>query len=176
MPYEDVIWMLQSSHIYIVKVIMVAASYPHFQSTFIISNILQLKNNHPAYPVISSSSLESNYAYAQWLEKRYSIIQKEPTPFFGDNQSTIRLVKNPKYHTHTKHIEINITSSKRSLKRERSTFYIFQWIISLQTLLQKSCCRRSLSFFVYAWKTWLWKILKAQVLSHNNYTSYRSTQ
>ena len=28
-----------------------------------------------------------------------------PTPFFSDNQGAIQLVKNPKYHKRTKHIE-----------------------------------------------------------------------
>lgn len=46
---------------------------------------------------------------AVWLRRLLHSIgypQKAPTPLFGDNQSAIRLVKNPEYHKRTKHIDI----------------------------------------------------------------------
>ena len=46
---------------------------------------------------------------AIWLRCLLSSIgysQNAPTPLFGDNQSAIRLVKNPEYHKRTKHIDI----------------------------------------------------------------------
>ena len=44
-----------------------------------------------------------------WLRRLLASIgypQTDPTPLFGDNQSAIRLVKNPEYHKRTKHIDI----------------------------------------------------------------------
>ena len=44
-----------------------------------------------------------------WLRRLLTSIgypQQEPTPLLGDNQSAIRLVKNPEYHKRTKHIDI----------------------------------------------------------------------
>jgi hypothetical protein len=46
---------------------------------------------------------------AVWLRRLLDNIgypQTSPTPLFGDNQSAIRLVKNPRYHKRTKHIDI----------------------------------------------------------------------
>jgi hypothetical protein len=46
---------------------------------------------------------------AVWLRRLLNSIgypQTGPTPLFGDNQSAIRLVKNPEYHKRTKHIDI----------------------------------------------------------------------
>ena len=46
---------------------------------------------------------------AIWLRRLLHSIgypQHVPTPLFGDNQSAIRLVKNPEYHKRTKHIDI----------------------------------------------------------------------
>lgn len=46
---------------------------------------------------------------AIWLRRLLHSIgytQTDPTPLFGDNQSAIRLVKNPEYHKRTKHIDI----------------------------------------------------------------------
>ena len=46
---------------------------------------------------------------AVWLRRLLTSIgfpQPDPTPLFGDNQSAIRLVKNPEYHKRTKHIDI----------------------------------------------------------------------
>lgn len=46
---------------------------------------------------------------AIWLRRLFHSIgytQTAPTPLFGDNQSAIRLVKNPEYHKRTKHIDI----------------------------------------------------------------------
>jgi hypothetical protein len=46
---------------------------------------------------------------AIWLRRLLNNIgypQTDPTPLFGDNQSAIRLVKNPEYHKRTKHIDI----------------------------------------------------------------------
>ena len=44
-----------------------------------------------------------------WLRRLLASIgypQTAPTPLLGDNQSAIRLVKNPEYHKRTKHIDI----------------------------------------------------------------------
>lgn len=46
---------------------------------------------------------------AIWLRRLLHNIgypQPDPTPLFGDNQSAIRLLKNPEYHKRTKHIDI----------------------------------------------------------------------
>lgn len=46
---------------------------------------------------------------AIWLRRLLQSIgytQTDPTPLFGDNQSAIRLVKNPECHKRTKHIDI----------------------------------------------------------------------
>ena len=46
---------------------------------------------------------------AVWLCRLLNNIgfpQQGPTPLLGDNQSAIRLVKNPEYHKRTKHIDI----------------------------------------------------------------------
>ena len=46
---------------------------------------------------------------AIWLRRLLHSIgypQIAPTPLFGENQSAIRLVKNPEYHKRTKHIDI----------------------------------------------------------------------
>jgi len=32
--------------------------------------------------------------------------QREPTTIYGDNQSSIRLIRNPEFHKRTKHIDV----------------------------------------------------------------------
>lgn len=65
---------------------------------------------------IAQSTTEAEYIAACmatkeaiWLRRLLQSIgytQADPTPLFGDNQSAIRLVKNPEYHKRTKHIDI----------------------------------------------------------------------
>ena len=46
---------------------------------------------------------------AIWLRRLLHSVgypQTQPTSLFGDNQSAIRLIKNPEYHKRTKHIDI----------------------------------------------------------------------
>ena len=71
---------------------------------------------------------------AIWLRRLLQSIgytQTDPTPLFGDNQSAIRLVKNPEYVQNT--LTSNIILSVKSLKAERSTFLTFQQTTSLLT-------------------------------------------
>lgn len=72
--------------------------------------------NSKAQQCTAQSTTEAEYIAAcmatkeaVWLRRLLTSIgfpQPDPTPLFGDNQSAIRLVKNPEYHKRTKHIDI----------------------------------------------------------------------
>jgi len=67
-------------------------------------------------PVVALSSTEAEYVAlhsgareAVWLRrflKELGYEQKGPTPIYVDNQSAIKLAKNPEFHKRTKHIEV----------------------------------------------------------------------
>ena len=67
--------------------------------------------------VVALSSTEAEYIglshatqEVTWLRsllKNVGFAQKKPTIIFEDNQGSISLAKNPKYHSRTKHIDIN---------------------------------------------------------------------
>ena len=58
----------------------------------------------------STSSPEKNAA-------NYHDLSDEPTVIFGDNQSAIELMKNPKFHSRTKHIDINLHFVRELIER-----------------------------------------------------------
>lgn len=67
-------------------------------------------------PCTASSTTEAKYLGAHVVTKEIiwtrrlldglGHLQRGPTPLFSDNQSAIRLIKNPEYHQKTKHIDI----------------------------------------------------------------------
>ena len=66
---------------------------------------------------MSKSSTESEYVAssgacqeAVWLRRLLADIgleQKGPSTIYEDNQGTIEFTKNPRFHNHTKHIDVS---------------------------------------------------------------------
>ena len=66
--------------------------------------------------IVTKSSTESEYvgmskaaSQALWIRSflmELNVNVEQPIPLFGDNQSSIKLAKNPKYHERSKHIAI----------------------------------------------------------------------
>lgn len=66
---------------------------------------------------VATSTTESEYVAASttskeavWIRRLLNDLGKlhpGPTPLFNDNQSAIRLVRNPEYHKLTKHIDLH---------------------------------------------------------------------
>ena len=65
---------------------------------------------------------------AIWLRRllqSLGISSPNPTPIFSDNQGAIQLVKNPKYHKRTKHIETKYYLIREKFERKQiDVFYI----------------------------------------------------
>ena len=67
-------------------------------------------------PTVALSSMEADYMASSnatkevlWLQqlcKNIEFIQTKPTTIFCNNQSCIALTQNPKFHSRTKHVEI----------------------------------------------------------------------
>ena len=66
-----------------------------------------------------------------------------PTPIFSDNQGAIQLVKNPKFHKRTKHIETKYYLIREKYERKEIDVFYVHTKHQIANLLTKALTRES---------------------------------